>query len=374
MRALIMAVLVIGCTTGAGAAAPSDEAALLRQATTEYLDRLLELRNEGVAVPRPNRLKIGDRFGFDAARTELLRQLKERKSDYLYGQLLFVFEDERSDEVRDIALAGIESEIERYRRRSMLWCAKHPDLVQDDHRAKIRSSIKSVLQETNAQSVEDLWIIASVGTKADIPWLRKIYQQHFFQREPDYTCTNLTGVNKVTRSGFLLALAKMGDEAARIEIAQAISQEKNIQQRAWGLVMAALLTDKSLVPLVGKALDDKRQVPEPIEQWQDPDAKGPRLLRTSYHRVCDVAVRAVRTIDVPKGDWMIKAPPLDGSWRFLHGESNEVFDHVQPLNKEADPKRGLFLNHVILGYTDEQLEQVRGYMKTRAAEPNAKGK
>ncbi len=240
----------------------------------------------------------------------------------------------------------------------------------------MRAVLEREIKATNGQKYAHMVRFAKFATKQDIPWLRKLYQQHFFEREPNYSVGRaISTVGQFSRAQFLLLLAQLGDESVKKEIATAINQDESVEQRVWGIFMAANLKDRTLVPLIGKTLDDKRQAPEPIEEWKDPDAKGPHLWRVSYHRVCDVALRAIWTLDKPKEKWPFKMPPmseLGTGWVFLHGMSNSLFDYVEPLRKEANQQRGLFLNHVILGYTDEQLEQVRGYMKTRAAAPSAK--
>ncbi len=350
------------------------EDADLQKAVAQYIDQLIAVRGAPVTAKRPSWSTVCDQFTWQRAVPELFRQAKVRNSDYLYGEILG--SELAFDDIREAALRGLDSANERYRDRSLIWCSRHSDLLNDGQKKEVRAILTDNLKATKGEKLEHVLRFAKFGTKDDLPWLRKMYQDHFFEREPNYSAAKaLPGYATVTRSRFLLLLAQLCDESVKTEIAVAIGQDKNLDQRVWGIFMATNLKDRTLVPLIGKTLDDKRQAPEPIEEWKDPDAKGPHLWRVSYHRVCDVALRAIWTLDKPKEKWPFKMPPmseLGTGWVFLHGMSNSLFDYVEPLRKEANQQRGLFLNHVILGYTDEQLEQVRGYMKTRAAAPSAK--
>ncbi len=367
-------IIFIGLSVCIGSSAHAEDSAptatvpeALCAEITRYLDELEAYGKASNRLSRPGYSKITQKYDWRIASKELFRQARERNSEYVYGEILAARTDHDFDYLHEVARLGLDSTVKRFHYSAIRWYRSHPHRAEGAERDKVRQEIRKLLQAEKPRERGLLSAIVVLGTKQDIPWLRKIYKDHFFTPNPSYTCAHALPANgTVSATSMLLALAKLGDDDLRTRIAQAITQENDLQQRAWGLFIAAHLNDPKLVPLMAKALDDRRRVPEAIEQWRDPDAKGPHLHRVSYHRVCDVALRAIWTIDRPGDKWPFKATGL-GGWTFLHGASNRAFPYVEPLDKEFSDQQRVFLNHVILGYTDEQLEQVREYVKKRPA-------
>jgi len=210
------------------------------------------------------------------------------------------------------------------------------------------------------------------ASPADLPLIRSLYYRRYKTPKPGdpplYSCAEAFRANgQRTRSDILILLAQLGDAAPLREIRAAIEQEKDPQQRLWGIFVAVRLKDKSLIPLIAKALDDKRPSEEPIESDSDPEVKSPRAWLTMYTRVCDLAVRAIHELDPPAERW-----PFFVEWarEWRIGMAYQFFDFKQELGKgwellDEHTTVEVVNRRVIVGFKDDQIAYARRYAAGR---------
>jgi len=318
------------------------------------------------------RKALADLYGQEAWFKEAIRQAEERKSQnllnhlYLVNHLLVSGSDLKYDCLRALAVKNLESDSDDVRGRAVEWCEKNADALSQTERDRYAQAVRQ-------------WFFASDGregygqmkqglaTPADLPAIRSLYDRRYRTPKPGdpplYSCAN-ANIN-LTRSDILLLLAQLGDAAPLREIRAAIEQEEDPQQRLWGILMAANLKDRSLVPLIAKALGDKRPSKEPTEGTPDPEEKTRWAWLAMYTRVCDLAVRAIHDLDPPAEPWPFSVP-LARVWRV--NSAYEFFDFKQDLGKGFEEVPCVHYStimvlsrRVIVGFTDDQIEYARRY-------------
>ena len=325
-----------------------------------YLD--FSLRGDGVTL-KP----LYDLYGQEAWFQEAVRQAEEKKSEDLLNHLLVAGSNLKYDCLRALALKNLESDSDYVRGRAVQWCEENTDALSPAERNRYAQVVRQWFFASDGQ--HGYWQLKQgLTTPADVSVIRRLYDRRYRTPKPGdpppYSCAEAFRANgQRTRSDMLLLLAQLGDAAPMREIRAAIEQEKDPQQRLWGIFVAARLKDKSLIPLIAKALDDKRPSEEPIESDSDPEVKTPRAWLTIYTRVCDLAVRAIREIDPPAERWPFRVPPAR-EWRIALAWQD--FDYKQELGKgweflDEHTTVEVVNRRVILGFTDDQIEYARRY-------------
>ncbi|MGB2754887.1 MAG: hypothetical protein WBD75_09230 [Phycisphaerae bacterium] len=318
------------------------------------------------------RKALADLYGQEAWFKEAIRQAEERKSQnlhnhlYLVNHLLVAGSDLKCDCLRALAVKNLEADSDSVRGRAVQWCERNADALSPAERDRYAQAVRQ-------------WFFASDGrqgytqmkqglaTPADLPAIRRLYDRRYKTPKPGapplYSCAN-ANIN-LTRSDILLLLAQLGEAAPLREIRAAIEQEEDPQQRLWGILLAARLEDRSLVPLIAKALDDKRPSKEPTEGTPDPEEKSRWAWLAMYTRVCDLAVRAIHELDPPAERWPFSVP-LARVWRV--NSAYESFDFKQDLGKGFEEVPCVHYStimvlsrRVIVGFTDDQIEYARRY-------------
>ena len=345
-----------------------DQAAL-RTIVSKYLDQQLKDLKVGDSSPD---LPEGtqERYGRATILLEQIRQAQQRDSDVLLGAILrrwhfgTEFFPDHKDALIPVLCQGLTSSTPLYRLKAAGWVAFNQQWFEE---ADITAARKVCLEAFVASQGEGGFdTLLKLGTKAEIPAIRRVYEQHYrAQQALDYRCHAILWFHLPRRlpAHVLFLLVELGDPKALQEIRAAIVQEKDVQQRAWGLFMAMQLKTQSLLPLAIQMLDDKRVVPEEIDEWGDPDAKSPqqRYLASVRTRMCDVAARALYAIaDKPK-DWPVKEMPVLGGWRLDHGYSLQIFKHKEPGDKGWQADRTAVVRQWVAGFTDEELAVMKQY-------------
>jgi len=207
---------------------------------------------------------------------------------------------EESDIARDAAIAGLESPSADVRELAHDWCIAHWGDVSDDVRRRVRQAVLKAFEED--ARTRSLYPISVVATPADARRLRRVYVKRYKDAtypiggEPTqrsaYSCTWIIHPSRITRGEILILLARLDDAAAKREIIEAIRQDDDPQQRAWGLSLAAEVGDVRLLDHVARAFDDARVVPEPIHTGPVSPDDPRRIVVYSCMRVSDVAVQA----------------------------------------------------------------------------------
>ncbi|HUX14836.1 MAG TPA: hypothetical protein VMW52_00090 [Phycisphaerae bacterium] len=304
-------------------------------------------------------------YGQEVWFKEGIRQAEERKSAYLLSHLLIIGEGFQFDCLRALAVKNLESDSHEMRQSAVWWCAKNADALSPAERDRYAQVVRRWFYASDGQ--EGYWQMkGGLATPADLPLIRSLYDRRYKTPKPGdpplYSCAEAFRANgQRTRSDILLLLAQLGDAAPSREIRAAIEQEKDPQQRLWGIFVAVRLKDKSLIPLIAKALDDKRPSEEPIESDSDPEVKNPRAWLTMYTRVCDLAVRAIHELDPPAEPWPFRVP-LARIWRVAL--AYQSFDFRQELGKgwellDEHTTVEVVNRRVILGFTDDQINYAR---------------
>ncbi|MGB2967154.1 MAG: hypothetical protein WBD14_07065 [Phycisphaerae bacterium] len=304
-------------------------------------------------------------YGQEVWFKEGIRQAEERKSAYLLSHLLIIGEGFQFDCLRALAVKNLESDSHEMRQSAVWWCAKNADALSPAERDRYAQVVRRWFYASDGQ--EGYWQMkGGLATPADLPLIRSLYYRRYKTPKPGdpplYSCAEAFRANgQRTRSDILLLLAQLGDAAPSREIRAAIEQEKDPQQRLWGIFVAVRLKDKSLIPLIAKALDDKRPSKEPIESDSDPEVKNPRAWLTMYTRVCDLAVRAIRDLDPPAERWPFFVQPAR-EWRIALAWQD--FDYKQELGKgwellDEHTTVEVVNRRVILGFTDDQINYAR---------------
>ena len=304
-------------------------------------------------------------YGQEVWFKEGIRQAEERKSAYLLSHLLIIGEGFQFDCLRALAVKNLESDSHEMRQSAVWWCAKNADALSPAERDRYAQVVRRWFYASDGQ--EGYWQMkGGLATPADLPLIRSLYYRRYKTPKPGdpplYSCAEAFRANgQRTRSDILLLLAQLGDAAPSREIRAAIEQEKDPQQRLWGIFVAVRLKDKSLIPLIAKALDDKRPSEEPIESDSDPEVKNPRAWLTMYTRVCDLAVRAIHELDPPAEPWPFRVP-LARIWRVAL--AYQSFDFRQELGKgwellDEHTTVEVVNRRVILGFTDDQINYAR---------------
>jgi len=315
-------------------------------------------------TPKP----LYDLYGQETWFKEAIRQAEERKSEYLIDRMLATGSDLKYDCLRALALKILETDTDYIWRRAVWWCERNADALSQAERDRYAQVVRQRFFASDGRY--GYWqMMRGIATPADLPLIRSLYDRPCKTPKPGdpplYSCANaFQGNINLTRSDILLLLARLGDAAALREIRAAIEQEKDPQQRLWGILMAANLKDRSLVPLIAKALDDKR----PSEELIDSDS-GPQVVipLTMYTRVCDLAVRAIHDLDPPAKRWSFRVPGARG-WRLRL--AYQSFDFKQELGKgwellNEHTTVKVVNRRVILGFTDDQIEYARRYAVRR---------
>ena len=354
---------------GANASLDGDSRAALQAIVSKYLDEQLEKFKIGNASPD---LPPGtqERFGRAAIMLEQIRQAQQRDNDKLVGAVLRryacgpEFFPEHADTLTPVLREGLESSSELYRLKAADWVAfNHQYFDEADVAAARKVSLELFIA---SKGQEAFWNLRKIGSKAEIPAIRRLYEQHY-RRQLNHTCHNALRFELPRRrpAQVLFLLAELGDPKALQEIRAAIVQEEDVQRRAWGLFIAMNLKGENLRPLAIKMLDDKRAVPEEIDEWGDPDAKNPqqRYLASVRTRVCDVAVRALYAIADAPEDWPVKEMPFGGEWRLDHGYSLRVFNHKEPGERAWQDDRTAVVREWVAGFTDDELAAVKKYVQ-----------
>jgi len=323
-----------------------------------YLD--FRLRGDYV-IRKP----LYDLYGQEMWLKEAIRQAEERKSQYLLNHLLAAGSNLKYDCLRALAVKNLESDSDYVRGSAVEWCEENADALLQAERDRYAQVVRQ-------------WFFASDGRKgytqmkrglatpATLPLIRRLYDRRYRTLKPGDPPLYFLW-SETTRCRLLLLLVQLGDAAALREIRAAIEQEKDPQQRLWGILMAARLKDRSLVPLIAKALDDKRPSKEPIESDSDPEVKSPRAWLTMYTRVCDLAVRAIHDLDPPAERWPFFVPGAR-VWRVPL--AYQSFDFKQELGKgwellDEHTTVKVVNRRVILGFTDDQIEYARRHAASR---------
>ncbi|HUS44642.1 MAG TPA: hypothetical protein VM219_01200, partial [Phycisphaerae bacterium] len=324
---------------------------------------------------------LNDLYGQETWFKEAIHQAEERKSEGLLVYMLTIGRDLKYECLHALAVKNLASDSDYVRRSAVWWCEKNADALSQAERDRYAQMVRQ-------------WFFASDGregytemkqgfaTPADLPAIRSLYDRRYRTLKPGdpplYSLIEvggrvLAGADVVPghcgnpRARILLLLVQLGDAAALREIRAAIEQEKDPQQRLWGIYMAANLKDPSLVPLIAKALDDKRPSEEPIWSDSDPEVKSPRAWITMYTRVCDLAVRTIHELDPPAEPWPFRVP-LARIWRVAL--AYQSFDFRQELGKgwellDEHTTVEVVNRRVILGFTDDQIEYARRHAAGR---------
>ena len=329
-----------------------------------YLD--FRLRGDGVIL-KP----LYDLYGQEVWLKEAIRQAEERKSAYLLSHLLGIGEGFQFDCLRALAVNNLESDSHEIRQSAVRWCDKNADALSPAERDRYAQVVRRWFYASDGQN--GYWQMkGGLATPADLPLIRSLYDRRYKTPKPGdpplYSCAEaFRGNDQRTRSDILLLLAQLGDAAPLREIRAAIEQEKDPQQRLWGIFVAVRLKDKSLIPLIAKALDDKRPSEEPIESDSDPEVKSPRAWLTMYTRVCDLAVRAIHELDPPAERW-----PFFVEWarEWRIGMAYQFFDFKQELGKgwellDEHTTVEVVNRRVIVGFKDDQIAYARRYVAGR---------
>jgi hypothetical protein len=272
--------------------------------------------------------------------------------------------DLKYDCLRALALKNLESDTYYIRGRAVWWCERNADALSQAERDRYAQVVRQWFFASDGREGYRQ-MMRGVATPADLPLIRSLYDRRCKTPKPGdpplYSCANaFRGNINLSRSDILLLLARLGDAAALREIRAAIEQEKDPQQRLWGILMAAQLEDRSLVPLIAKALDDKRPSEEPIDSDSGPQVVSPS---TMYTRVCDLAVRAIHDLDPPREPWPFRVPLARG-WRVAL--AYQSFDFKQELGKgwellDEHTTVEVVNRRVLVGFTDDQIEYARRY-------------
>jgi hypothetical protein len=305
-------------------------------------------------------------YGQETWFKEAIRQAEERKSAYLLSHLLGIGEGFQFDCLRALAVNNLESDSHEIRQSAVRWCDKNADALSPAERDRYAQVVRRWFYASDGQ--EGYWQIkGGLATPADLPLIRSLYYRRYKIPKrgdpPLYSCAEAFRANgQRTRSDILILLAQLGDAAPLREIRAAIEQEKDPQQRLWGIFVAVRLKDKSLIPLIAKALDDKRPSEEPIESDSDPEVKSPRAWLTMYTRVCDLAVRAIHDLDPPPERWPFRVPWPPGEWRI--DSAYQYFDFKQEVGKgwellDEHTTVEVVNRRVIVGFTDDQIAYAR---------------
>jgi hypothetical protein len=305
-----------------------------------------------------------DLYGQETWFQEAIRQAEERKSEYLIDRMLATGSDLKYDCLRALALKNLESDTYYIRGRAVWWCERNADALSQAERDRYAQVVRQWFFASDGREGYRQ-MMRGVATPADLPLIRSLYDRRCKTPKPGdpplYSCANaFRGNINLSRSDILLLLARLGDAAALREIRAAIEQEKDPQQRLWGILMAAQLEDRSLVPLIAKALDDKRPSEEPIDSDSGPQVVSPS---TMYTRVCDLAVRAIHDLDPPREPWPFRVPLARG-WRVAL--AYQSFDFKQELGKgwellDEHTTVEVVNRRVLVGFTDDQIEYARRY-------------
>ncbi|MCX5647917.1 MAG: hypothetical protein NTX40_02295 [Planctomycetota bacterium] len=318
------------------------------------------LRGDGVTL-KP----LYDLYGEEVWLKEAIRQAEERKSEDLLNHLLVAGSNLKYDCLRALAVKNLESDSDYVRGRAVQWCEENAEALSPAERDRYAQVVRRWFFASDGQNGYGQ-MTRGLATPADLPLIRSLYYRRYKIPKrgdpPLYSCAEAFRANgQRTRSDILILLAQLGDAAPLREIRAAIEQEKDPQQRLWGIFVAVRLKDKSLIPLIAKALDDKRPSEEPIESDSDPEVKSPRAWLTMYTRVCDLAVRAIREIDPPAERWPFRVP-WAREWRIALAWQD--FDYKQELGKgwellDEHTTVEVVNRRVIVGFTDNQIEYAR---------------
>jgi len=311
-------------------------------------------------------------YGQEVWLKEAIRQAEERKSAYLLSHLLGIGEGFQFDCLRALAVNNLESDSHEIRQSAVRWCDKNADALSPAERDRYAQVVRRWFYASDGQN--GYWQMkGGLATPADLPLIRSLYDRRYKTPKPGdpplYSCAEaFRGNDQRTRSDILLLLAQLGDAAPLREIRAAIEQEKDPQQRLWGIFVAVRLKDKSLIPLIAKALDDKRPSEEPIESDSDPEVKSPRAWLTMYTRVCDLAVRAIHDLDPPPERWPFRVPWPPGEWRI--DSAYQYFDFKQEVGKgwellDEHTTVEVVNRRVIVGFTDDQIAYARRHAAGR---------
>lgn len=246
-----------------------------------------------------------------------------------------------------------------YREAALRWAVDQQKLLTAEDLAAARKAGASVVAESKGR--KGLWEMKEIGTPAEVPVIRRMYDKEF-ANSGEYRCL-WASVESPSHGGLLALLAKMGDPKAHQEIWAAINQREDVQRRAWGIVVAANVGDKKLMPLIAKMLDDRRVVPEMIDDGPDPDrkSKNQHYTATMFTRVCDVAVRSIYAIDGKPGDWPVKKMPPSPDWGGTEGISFLFYSYREPQERHWVDSRVAVVRKWVLGFTDEQIVAVKRY-------------
>ncbi len=324
--------------------------------------------------PRPSLLY--QHYSREALYDEMARQARARQSDRLFRLVLFLASDAKSERVEQLALDGLATQ-GTYRLYACRWCWKNKDrLSPEEHQRAVKAYRAAFFESKGEQCYPQM---LECARKEDVPAIKTLYSTVYRRKAPMtesgegsvYTCHGAFSSMRTTRAEILLLLANLGEPEAVQEIRTAIAQDKDVQRRAWGMLLAVRWRhNKSLLPLIVKTLDDKRQVPERVGFAADPEVHSSRAFRTLYTRVCDVAVRAIHQIDPPTPPWPFFKVLAIKHWRVWPAFADTSFDFKQELSKgwellNEHTTVKVVNRRVILGFTDDQIEYARRYAARR---------
>lgn len=306
---------------------------------------------------------------------EMVRQARTRQSDRFLKNVVFITQDEKSDNIRQLAVEGLNAPGHGYRWAATYWCWKNNKLLSKEEQEKALQAYRKVFFDSNGtECYEQMLDFASAQ---DAPRIRALYNKQYRNQTDEvaggqtgYFCNRAFRSGRRSRSQILLILAKLGEPEAVQEIRAALAQNKDTQRRAWGIHVASRWGSKDLLPLMAKALDDKNQAAERIDFGADPQVNSSHAYRTLYTRICDLAVRAIHEIVRPDPPWPFKAPKAS-NWPVAGEEADTYFAFKEDLGRgweKTDRPAQPIVNHeVVVGFTDQQIDFVRKYVAGRTA-------
>jgi len=315
-------------------------------------------------------------YSREAIFDEMVRQARARKSDRLLGLVLVVASHAKNESVKQLAVGGLTAQ-ETYRQYACRWCWKNKDrLSPEEHQRAVKAYRAAFFESKGEQCYPQM---LECAREEDVPAIKTLYstvcRRKALMTESGegsiYTCHGAFSSMRTTRAEILLLLANLGEPEAVQEIRTSIAQDKDVQRRAWGILLAVRWRhNKSVMPLIVKTLDDKRQVPERVGFGADPEVHSSRAFRTLYTRVCDVAVRAIHQIDPPTPPWPFLKVLAIKHWRVWPAFADTSFDFKQELGKgwellNEHTTVKVVNRRVILGFTDDQIEYARRYAARR---------
>jgi hypothetical protein len=309
----------------------------------------------------------------DDAWPELAKQAAARKP-YLVLRVLFTGQHVKHAALRDLALAYLDDDMaDRY---ALQWCVLNREMLSDAQRADVRERLWKKLESKDW----GFYLLKEIAEPKDVPRLRALYEKKFRKAE-DFDPYDIRMAFSVlwesrTLHGDVLALlARLGEARAVGEIRAALAPKAPPEQRMWGALMAAHLADRTLLPLLTDALNDKRPGHVAICQDMNPEIGDRGAWISAYTRVCDVALRAIYTILPPEKEkpWPFRVSRLRGSAAFFHAFELSEFKYREKVSQgwerlDEHSRSDVVNTRLVVGYTDEQIDFARKYVAARSKE------